>query len=425
KPGARDRFWDQLNGHLVSKGFDAWWLDATEPDMHSNLSIADRKLNMDPTYLGPGEQYFNSFSLMNSKGIYESQREVAPNQRVFILTRSAYAGQQRFAAVTWSGDIVSRWSDFRDQISAGVNFSMSGIPNWTMDIGGFSVESRYGAYGGTPTKEHLDEWKELNTRWYQYGAFCPMFRVHGQFPFREVYNIAPETHPAYSSMLYYNKLRYRLMPYIYSLAGKTYFDDYTLMRGLVMDFPEDANVLDIDDQYMFGPSFLINPVTEYKARKRDVYLPAGNGWFNLYEGNYFEGGQTIEARAEYTRMPVFVKAGSIIPVGESIQYAMEKPDTLITLFVYGGADADFDLYNDEGLNYNYENGAWSIIPLHYEEDKGVLHIGERNGDFPGMPKKQQFRIVYFTPERNLGFNPDIDTDLTVTYTGEQIMIPLK
>ncbi|MCB0650028.1 MAG: DUF4968 domain-containing protein [Saprospiraceae bacterium] len=423
--GARDMFWSQINEQLFSKGFDAWWLDATEPDMHSNISIAERKLNMNPTALGPGELFFNGFSLMNSRGIYESQRQAAPNQRAFILTRSAYAGQQRYGAVTWSGDIVSRWSDMRDQISAGVNFCLSGIPYWTMDIGGFALETRYGAYGDTPTKENLDEWRELNTRWFQFGSFCPVFRVHGQFPYREVFNIAQEDHPAYQSMLYYNKLRYRLMPYIYAIAAKTYFDDYTIMRGLVMDFPNDKKVLNIDNQFMFGPSLLVNPVTEYGARKRDVYLPAGQGWYDFYTGAYLEGGQTVEAQADYTRIPLFVKAGSIIPAGQEIQFTNQKPDTLITLFVYAGDDAVFMLYNDEGINYNYENGSCSKVIISYDEKNGMLKIGQREGRYDGMPAEQRFNIVYISQETPMGFDPELKTGLSIVYRGEAVEVSFK
>jgi alpha-D-xyloside xylohydrolase len=199
--------------------------------MHSNISIEARKENMKQTGIGPGEKYFNAYSLMNSKSVYEGQRKSSPDKRVFILTRSAYAGQQRYGAATWSGDIVSRWSDFQDQIATGINFALSGIPYWTMDIGGFAVESRYYNLNGESQKE----WRELNTRWFQFGAFCPLFRSHGQFPLREIYNIAPAGTKEYESMVYYTKLRYRLMPYIYSLAGQAYHSDYTIMRGLMMD----------------------------------------------------------------------------------------------------------------------------------------------------------------------------------------------
>jgi len=240
----RNLFWKLMNEKLFNLGTDAWWLDCTEPDIQSNLSRTETILRQGPTALGSSSRYLNAYSLMNAKGVYKGQRQVQNNQRVFILTRSAFAGQQRYAATTWSGDIASRWYDLKAQISSGVNFTLSGIPYWSMDIGGFSVEQRY----ERPNESDLDEWRELNTRWFQFGAFCPIFRVHGQFPYREMYNIAPEGHPAYQSMLAYDKLRYRLMPYIYSLAGMVTQDDYTIMRGLVMDFGQDKNVLEINDQ---------------------------------------------------------------------------------------------------------------------------------------------------------------------------------
>jgi alpha-D-xyloside xylohydrolase len=423
-PGARKMFWDQIDRELNAKGFDAWWLDATEPDMHSNLSIEARKLNMHPTFLGSGSQYFNAFSLMNSKGIYEEQRKANPDKRVFILTRSAYAGQQRYGAVTWSGDIASRWSDMRDQISAGVNFSLSGIPYWTMDIGGFALENRFGAYGPPASNADLEEWRELNTRWYQFGAFVPVFRVHGQFPFREIWNIAPENHLAYQSMLYYNKLRYRLMPYIYTLAGKAYHDDYTIMRGLVMDFGADKNVLNIDDQYMFGPALLINPVTEHKARERKVYLPAGSGWYDFYTGKYYEGGNTITAKADLTRIPVFVKEGSIIPAGPEIEYVNQIPDSVITIYVYGGKDGKFDIYSDEGNNYNYEKNAFAVIPINYNESTGTLNIGKRKGSYNGMLQTQSFKIIYISKDNSTGFGAD-KKPVTVKYSGEAVEVKLK
>jgi alpha-D-xyloside xylohydrolase len=247
---AKKAFWNSINKSLFSKGIDGWWLDASEPDICSNLDIASRKLLMTPTALGPSVQYFNDYAVQNAKAVYEGQRTEKPDQRVFILTRSGFAGIQRFAAATWSGDIGARWSDLKNQIPAGINFSLSGLPYWTTDIGGFAVEHRYENAQG----KDLEEWRSLMTRWYQFGAFCPLFRVHGEFPYREIYNVAPENHPAYKSMLFYDRLRYRLMPYIYSLAGKTYHEHYTIMRGLVMDFPDDPAVKNIGNQFMFGPA---------------------------------------------------------------------------------------------------------------------------------------------------------------------------
>ncbi|PRY54258.1 alpha-D-xyloside xylohydrolase [Arcticibacter pallidicorallinus] len=418
-PEARVGFWNLLNDKLYKKGIDAWWLDATEPDIHSNLSVETRKSIFTPS-LGSGARYFNAFPLLNAKGIYEGQRKENPNDRVFILTRSAYGGLQRYATVTWSGDISSRWHDMRDQISAGVNFSMSGLPYWAMDIGGFSVERRFENAKG----DDLKEWREMNTRWYQFGAFTPVFRVHGQFPFREIYNIAPEGHPAYSSMLYYNKLRYRLMPYIYSLAGQAYHQHYTIMRGLVMDFPHDDAVRNIDNQFMFGPSLLINPVSEYEARSRKVYLPKGIGWYDLYTGTYFKGGQNINAEAPYERMPLFVKEGSILTFGPELQYTSEKPADPIRLYVYTGRDASFNLYEDEGTNYNYERNAFSNIPISYNEKDKTLTIGQREGSFEGMLRNRTFEIFVVTPRAKRSLSFDSPAKQKLRYSGQKLSVKI-
>lgn len=410
-------FWKQIDERLNKIGVDAWWLDATEPDMHSNLSIDARKENMSQTGMGPGERYFNAYSLMNSKSVYEGQRKSSPDKRVFILTRSSYAGQQRYGAATWSGDIVSRWSDFKDQIATGINFSLSGIPYWTMDIGGFSVENRYYNLTGETQKE----WREMNTRWFQFGAFCPLFRSHGQYPFREIYNIAPEGTKEYESMVFYTKLRYRLMPYIYSLAGHSYFNDYTIMRGLVMDFNHDPKVKNIADQYMFGPSILVSPIHEYKSTSREVYLPEGSGWFDFYTAEYFEGGQTRKVNAPLERIPLFVKAGSILPAGPELQYTTEKPADPITFYIFPGADATFTLYEDENINYNYENGQFTTINIRYDDKTGSVVIGERKGSFSGMPEERKFELVWVADHQD-GVGLTAQPHRVVAYSGKELSV---
>ncbi len=418
KENAQKLFWNQIDRNLNKLNIDGWWLDATEPDMHSNLSIEERKLNMSPTGIGPGALYFNAYSLVNSKAVYEGQRESNPEKRVFILTRSAYAGQQRYGSVTWSGDIVSRWSDFKDQISSGVNFSLSGIPFWTMDIGGFATEKRYSSL----STESQDEWRELNVRWFQFGVFCPIFRVHGQFPFREIYNVAPKGHEVYNTMLYYNKLRYKLMPYIYTLAGNANKEDYTMMRGLVMDFPSDINVRNINDQFMFGPCLLINPVTEYKARKREVYLPSTTGWYDFHTGKFYEGGKTISADAPLNQIPVFVKEGSIIPTGPEIQYTTEKPADPLTLYIFTGKDGAFELYEDDNTSYQYEKGQYSTIPFTYSEQSQTLTIGKRQGSFPGMLSERTLHFVWVKKDKPVGLGREIQPDQVVRYTGAEMII---
>jgi alpha-D-xyloside xylohydrolase len=420
--GARELFWQQINEKLFSKGFDAWWLDATEPDIQSNLSQTETILRNGPTALGTTARYLNTYSLMNAKGIYEHQRQTQPDQRVFILTRSAYAGQQRYAAATWSGDIATRWYDLKIQIPAGLNFCLSGIPYWTTDIGGFAVEPRFER---KVKPEDLEEWRELNVRWFQFGAFCPLFRVHGQYPYREMFNIAPPENPAYQAMLVCDKLRYRLMPYIYSLAGMVTHQDYTIMRALIMDFGQDQQVLNIADQFMFGPSLLINPVYEYQARSRQVYLPAGAGWYELKTGCFQQGGQTIKADAPLTNIPIFVKAGSIIPIGPKIQFNDDKNADPIRLLIYTGGDGSFRLYEDENINYNYEKGFYSEIPFSYNEKDGTLTIGERKGAFPGMLKERTFEIVKITPVKPCGFDLTAKPDQIVKYDGNELLIKLE
>lgn len=417
---ARQAFWNLMNTKLFTKGVDAWWMDASEPDIYSNTNVATRKGLMAPA-IGSSTEYFNAFPLQNAKGIYEGQRGTAPDQRVFLLTRSGYAGSQRYAAAIWSGDIGSRWEDFKNQIPAGLNFSMSGIPYWTSDIGGFAVERRY----EHPNATDQAEWRELQARWYQFGAFCPLFRVHGQFPFREIYNIAPAGHPAYESMLYYDKLRYRLMPYLYSLAGQVHFQNATMMRGLIMDFGADPAVRGIADQYLFGPSLLVNPVTDYQARSRQVYLPAGTGWYDFYSGRHYPGGQTLTADAPLERMPLYVRAGAIVPFGPELQYAAEKPADPITLYVYTGQDGKFALYEDENVNYNYEKGASATIPMSYDERSKTLTIGARQGSFPGMTASRTFHIVWVSPDRPTPVDFGKAPAQSVTYAGQALTLQLK
>ncbi|MES2881940.1 MAG: TIM-barrel domain-containing protein, partial [Bacteroidota bacterium] len=403
---AKKGFWDLINKKLYSKGVDAWWMDASEPDILSNVSPEKRKAQMSPTALGIAAEYLNAYPLENAKGIFYGQRSVDKDKRVFLLTRSGFAGSQHYGATIWSGDISSTWGDMKTQISAGLNFSMSGIPFWTMDIGGFAVHPKY----EKPDEADLDEWRELQTRWYQFGALVPLFRSHGPFPYREVFHVAPENHPAYKSMIYYNQLRYRMMPYLYTIAGMTHHNNYTVMRGLVMDFPKDTAVKNIGDQYMFGPSLLVAPVYAYKERNKRMYLPSGQGWYDIYAGGYVKGGQHVTVDAPYERMPLMVKEGSILPFGPALQYTDEKKPDTITLYVYTGKDASFKLYEDENTNYNYEKGAFSNIAFNYSEALKQLTIGKRGGNFPGMLMSRTFRVVWVTQTspRKLDFTADAD-----------------
>lgn len=429
-PGARELFWEQLEEKLYPLGFDAWWMDASEPNVRDNTSIEYRKLLQGPTALGPSTKYFNAYSLVNAESIYKGQRGVDPDRRVFLLTRSGFAGIQRYSTAVWSGDIGTRWEDMKAQISAGLNFALSGIPYWTMDIGGFCVEKRYEdaqrIYQATGMEnDDLKEWRELNTRWHQFGAFVPLFRSHGQFPYREMFHIAPDHHPAYQSMLYYNQLRYRLMPYIYSLAGMTWFKDYTLMRALVMDFPNDPTVHNIGDQYLFGPSFMVCPVYEYQARNRNVYFPGSEGWYDFYRGRFIKGRQTSPVEAPYERMPLFVRAGSIIPWGPQITYSSEKQPDTITLLIYGGRDGHFTLYEDDGESYDYEKGEYATITFTYNEENKTLTIGDREGDYKGMIEERIFQVVHINQENPVAIDEMGTQEKThIAYKGQELVIPL-
>lgn len=432
--GARRMFWQQMDENLYSKygkGMDAWWMDASEPNVRDCTPIAYRKQLCGPTALGTSDEYFNAYSIVNADAIYNGQRAVDKDKRVFLLTRSGFAGEQRYSTATWSGDIGTRWEDMRAQMTAGLNFSMAGVPFWGMDIGGFCVENRYvqaqKAWEKTGTEnDDMREWRELQARWHQFGCFVPLFRTHGQWPRREVWNIAPEGHPAYESIVYYDKLRYRLMPYLYSMAGWVHFNDYTMLRGLAMDYKDDERVRGIKNQWMFGPSLMACPVGEYKARSREVYFPKTRGWYDLYTKRYYQGGRTMAVDAPYGRIPVFVPEGAIIPFGPELQYSDEKQPELITLYVYAGADGSFTLYEDEGTNYNYEKGRYSTIEFSYDNAARTLTISGRKGAFKGMLKARRFNIVLV----DNASKPTKDLDLSasggtmVHYDGKAVTVKL-
>lgn len=412
-------FWKQVQAKLGVLGTDAWWADASEPDMHSNLSIPERIDTMGPTAIGPAEQYFNSYPLMNARAFFEGWHGFKPDVRPFLLTRSGFGGLQRYGAAIWSGDVASRWYDLRAQISAGVNASMSGIPNWTHDIGGFALEDRFATK--TPTPEDLAEWRELNLRWFQFGAFSPLFRSHGEFPYREIYEISPEGSPMRASMVWYDQLRYRLMPYIYTLGADTYMKDGSIMRGMAMDFPADAKARDIDDQYMFGDSFLVAPVTEYKARSRTVYFPGAGTWYDFATAKTYRGGTVAGVAAPETRMPLFVKAGAIVPMGPVTQYVDQQRDAPLTITVYTGANGRFSLYEDDGRSEQYKSGAFSRIPLTYDDKAGTLTIGAREGKgWSGMPTARSLRVKWVSAGKPVTDDNGFDTE--VRYQGGLVVV---
>ena len=481
-PGARKLFWNQMDKALYSglgkwsmvngqcSMVDAWWMDASEPNVRDCTPMWYRKALSGPTALGTSTEYFNAYSTVNADAIYNGQRSVWKGKlnepRVFLLTRSGFAGEQRYSTATWSGDIGTRWEDMRAQMTAGLNYSISGIPFWGMDQGGFCVENRYVAaqqlYDRTKVEnEDLKEWRELQTRWNQFGTFIPLFRSHGQWPLREIWNIAPEEHPAYKSFVYYDKLRYRLMPYLYSLAGWAHFKDYTLMRPLVMDFNGDREVENIGNQWMFGPALMACPVGYYKARNRSVYFPAQTAWYDLYTGEMIidaangplgqrtlatngtqecsmvrsssaglqgKNGQSASRRlvveAPYEQIPVYVRAGAIIPFGPEMEWSDEKPAELIHLYVYAGQDGSFQLYEDEGTNYNYEKGKYATIDITYDDATRTVSFGARKGQFAGMLKNRQFNIVLISKDHPQPLNLDNPSGKLVSYNGKAITVKL-
>ncbi len=416
---ARKLFWDQVNRALFSKGVDAWWMDATEPDLvqPSPPTLETLRAGIDRTAIGTASRVMNAYALLNSEAVYDGQRSAAPDQRVFILTRSGFAGIQRYGTVTWSGDITSTWATLRKQITAGLNFSIAGDPYWTNDTGGYTMDTRFArARDG----EALDEWQELNARWFQFSTFSPILRVHGADRPREMWSLGDETSAVYQAELKFDRLRYALFPYIYSIAGMTSLDGYTMMRPLVMDFRSDTLARNVADEYMLGPAFLVSPVTSYKARSRQVYLPSGTAWFDFWTGRQTPGGRLITADAPYDQLPVFVRAGSIVPVGPDQQYIGEKPSSSLTLYVYAGANGQFSLYEDDGLTYGYERGQFSRIPIAWNDATRTLTIGARTGTFPGMPSSRSFNVILVSADAPAGYQGATVAGRSIAYRGTAV-----
>jgi alpha-D-xyloside xylohydrolase len=411
---ARDIYWKQANDALISKyGWDAWWVDQCEPDNGGDFDVRRKSIFA----IGKGIDYFNTYSLMHSMGLYKNWRLDITNKRAFFLIRQAFAGQQRNATTLWSSDITSEFSSYKIQVPQGINSCVSGIPYWTSDIGGYR-SATWTAPDWTTSAN-----RELFIRWFQYGAFCPIFRIHGKGEkalFSNNWDAATKT-----ILLNYDNLRYRLMPYIYSLAWKVTNENYTIMRALAFDFRNDDAINNIDDQYMFGPAFLVNPVTGSNMRTRKVYLPKSTIWYNFWTGDPYTGGQTIYTAAPINVMPLFVKAGSIIPMGPFMQYATEKNADTIELRVYTGANGKFTLYEDENDNYNYEKGKYSEIPFTYNDSAKILIIGDRKGSYDDLPHNKTFNIVWAHFGYGYGINTPSKCDTTVNYNGSQIKIPYR
>jgi alpha-D-xyloside xylohydrolase len=405
-PAARAYYWQLIDKGLFKIGADAWWLDTDEPETEGRETsiLVNNKVE-----LGSGARYANLYPLMTTSAVYEGQRKTSDQKRVFILSRSAFAGSQRNSIAAWSGDVESNWLSFARQIPAGLNFELSGIPYWTTDIGGFII--------GNPDDPG---YRELFVRWFEYGTFCPIFRVHGtRTPNQnELWSYGAE---AQIILTAYDRLRYRLMPYIYSLAWKTTSEAYTPMRALAMDFRTDTRALNVGDQFMFGPALLVNPVTEPGATSRRIYLPKSK-WYDFWTGHEVDGGDAIEAAAPINQIPLFVRGGSIVPLGPDLEYASQKPADPIELRVYPGADASFTLYEDENDNYNYEKGARSTIRIDWDEAAQKLTIRERQGQFPGMLNARTFRVVFVGDNHGTGIGMTAQSDKVVDYLGKPITI---
>jgi alpha-D-xyloside xylohydrolase len=431
-PEARDIFWKYLNKGIFSIGMDGWWMDSSEPDhMQFKPSDFDNK-----TYLGSFRKVRNAFPLMTVGGVSQHQRSVTSNKRVFILTRSAFAGQQRYGANTWSGDVVASWDALRQQISAGLNFSLSAIPYWNSDIGGFFL------WNFKKTLSDPD-YLELYARWIQFGTFCPMMRSHGTDAPREIYQFGKRGDKVFDVIEKYINLRYYLLPYIYSTSWDVTANQSSMMRALVMDFAYDKRVLNINDQYMFGKSLLVCPVTAPMYSKdgdnaksaakvedfsvvksSEVYLPRGTEWYDFWTGEIFSGGHTIKRETPIDITPLYVRAGSILPVGPKVQYATEKKWDNLELRVYGGADGAFILYEDENDNYNYEKGIYSTITFTWDDVKKILTISDRKGSFPGMLDERKFSIVRVSKTNGVGTDPVKKYDAVVTYNGKRVVVSL-
>ena len=441
-PQARDIYWEYLNKGIFQLGMDGWWMDSTEPD-HFNHRPEDFDRQ---TALGSYRSVRNAFPLMTVGGVYDHQRAETSDKRVIILTRSGFLGQQRYASNVWSGDVQSSWDSFRKQVTAGLNYSLTGMPHWNSDLGGFFAGSYNKSWAdNSATKNPM--YQELYVRWLQFGTFCPMMRSHGTDVPREFYWYGKPGEPVYDALVDAVKLRYALIPYIYSTSWDVSHNQSTFMRALFMDFVDDKQAWDVTDEYMFGKAFLVAPVvraqyTPELAQKNlkenegwgsdskttaggavsadftqgktmEVYLPAGTSWYNYWTNEVLDGGQRTTVATTFNRIPLFVRAGSVVPVGPDVQYTTEKAWDNLTVCVYPGADGSFTLYEDEFDNYNYEKGAYTEIPMTWNNAKRTLTIGARKGAYEGMLQTRQFTVKTVDGKEKV-----------VTYKGKKIQVKL-
>ena len=429
-PKARDIYWKHLT-NLYKMGFDAWWTDNTEPDNFKESQATDDYATYDGSWLSVR----NAYALMTNRGIYEHQRAMkGNNKRSFQMTRGGTFGIQHYGTLTWSGDIVASWDEMKNQIPSGLNYTLCGIPFWNTDIGGFFYYP-FKQTGKNPAIQ------ELQTRWTQWGTFMPLMRSHCSSPMiSEIYEFGQKGDWAYDAMVDAIRLRYRLLPYIYAMAGNVVQHSGTMMRPLVMDFADDLKARRLNNQYMFGPALLVKPVTDpmytWKDDNREghlifpdvkkataatsVYLPAGTRWYDFFTGQVYDGGKTITRPTPINEMPVYVRAGSILPMGPEVQYSTEKPWDELELRIYPGADGTFTLYEDEGDNYNYERGQFTEIPFTWDDATRTLTIGQRRGQFKGMLQSRRFNIVVGAK----GQQPAMQFNATIDYNGTETSVKL-
>ena len=416
-PTAGALLWSYMNtgtngtGGVFNKGVDIWWFDGSEPETGSSQGESQTALKgaitsqSGSTSLGSFSRYLAGYSLAHSRNVYNNQRAVTSStKRACVLTRSVYAGQQRYATITWVGDAQSQWPEYQREIALGCNFCAAGVPYWTTDVGAF-----YNWAG-------LSSGAELFTRWFQFATFLPIMRVHGQSD-RNMWLFSGSY---YNSQIKFDSLRYRMLPYMYSNAWKVTNQGYTLMRTLPFDFRTDVNARNQITEYMFGSAFLVAPITTSGATSRSVYLPSGTTWYDFWSGASSAGGTSVTSNADIMSMPLFVKGGSIVPLGPNLQYTNQKQADTIELRVYPGANGSFTLYEDEGDNYNYETGKYATIPITYKDSPKNLIIGDRVGSFTGMLQSRVFKVVYVGSGHGAGINSTASPDFTLSYSGNAV-----
>lgn len=418
---ARKIYWHYLKTNLWTKGVDGWWLDASEPE-HLKQKPEDENT---PTALGSFGKICNAYPLMHTGGVYNGQRSIS-NKRVFILTRSAFTGQQRFGTMLWSGDVQGNWETLKKQIPAALNMTMSGFPYWNSDIGGFFIKQQY------PSGTMDLAYKELYVRWIQFSVFCGMMRSHGTDAPREIYQFGKRGEWAFDAIEKFIRLRYRLLPYIYSVSWRISSAHGSLMRPLIMDFMNDKQTYDIGYEYLFGKSLLVNPITEpigigandktEKTIVSNTYLPEGTDWIDFWTAEHFKGGQIVSKGVGIEEIPIYVRAGSILPLAPVRQYSDKSKWDTLELRIYSGANGFFELYEDEYYNYNYERGYYTTIDFRWNEKTRTLSIGERKGHFNGMIKKRIFYLVLVAENRGLGIEESSSIDKIVTYEGKALNV---